>query len=122
MTGRRGRVQGHNAQWACTAEKIIVAAKVTQASNDVEQLGPMLTHIRQTLAAAGITDPVDAVVADAGYWRAANVDGSIPDAPELFCPVAKHGRCDKPRQDGKSCLCQEGRPHRTFRARRRGPG
>ena len=101
MAGRRGRVQGYNAQWACTAEQIIVAAQVTQASNDVEQLGPMLTQVRQTLAAAGITDPVEAVVADAGYWRAANVDGSIPHAPELFIPVAKHGRRDKPRRDGQ---------------------
>ena len=101
MLARQGRVQGYNAQWACTAEQIIVAAHVTQAGNDVEQLEPMLTETRQTLAAADITDHLQAVVADAGYWRAANVDGSIPNAPELFISVAKHGRRGKARLDGK---------------------
>jgi hypothetical protein len=61
----------------------------------------MLLATRTTLAAAGITAPVQALVADAGYWRAANVDGSIPNAPELFIAVAKHGRRGKPRKDGQ---------------------
>jgi transposase len=104
MLGRTGRVQGYNAQWACTAEQIIVAAQVTQASNDVEQLEPMLAVARTTLAAAGIGQPIEALVADAGYWRAANVDGTIPDAPELFISVAKHGRRGKPRRDGKPAI------------------
>ena len=87
---------------ATTAEQIIVAAEITQAANDVEQLAPMLMATRATLAAAGITAPVEALVADAGYWRASNVDGSIPDAPELFIAVAKHGRRGKRRKDGQS--------------------
>jgi transposase len=101
MLARNGRIQGYNAQWVCTEEQIVVAAEVTQAANDVEQLEPMLVAARTTLAAAGITEPIGALVADAGYWRAANVDGSIPDAPELYIPVAKHGRRGKPRRDGK---------------------
>jgi transposase len=104
MLGRSGRVQGYNAQWACTAGQIIVAAQVTQAANDVEQLEPMLAVARATLAAAGIDEPIEALVADAGYWRAANVDGTIPDAPELFISVAKHGRRGKPRRDGKPAI------------------
>jgi transposase len=104
MLGRTGRVQGYNAQWACTAEQIIVAAQVTQAANDVEQLEPMLAAARTTLAAAGIGEPIEALVADAGYWRAANVDGTIPDTPELFISVAKHGRRGKPRRDGKPAI------------------
>ena len=76
-----------------------MAATVTQAPNDVEQLAPMLTATRDTLHAAGIPEPVQALVADAGYWRAANVDGSIPDAPDLFIAVAKHGRRGRPRKD-----------------------
>lgn len=57
----------------------------------------MLTATRDTLTAAGITEPVQAMVADASYWRAANVDR---DAPELFIAVARHGRRGKPRHDG----------------------
>jgi transposase len=102
MLARHASIQGYNAQWACTAEQIIVAAQVSQAANDVEQLEPMLTAARATLTAAGIHEPVAALVADAGYWRAANVDGTIPNTPELFIPVAKHGRRGKPRQDGKA--------------------
>lgn len=78
-----------------------MAAEVTQAANDVDQLAPMLAATRATLASAGITAPVQALVADAGYWRALNVDGSIPDAQELFIAVAKHGRRGQPRKDGQ---------------------
>ena len=93
-------VQGYNAQLMSTAEQIIIAAEVTQIANDVEQLAPMLAAARATLNAAGITEPIKALAADAGYWRAANVDGSILDAPKLFIAVANHGRRGKPRQDG----------------------
>jgi hypothetical protein len=43
LIGRHGRVQGYNAQLMTTAEQIILAAEVTQAANDVDQLAPMLT-------------------------------------------------------------------------------
>jgi hypothetical protein len=59
---------------ATTAEQIIVAAQVTRAANHVDQLAPMLLATRTTLAAAGITALVQALVADARYWRAANDD------------------------------------------------
>jgi hypothetical protein len=40
------------------------------------------------------------LLADAGYWSIANLT-SIPDAPDLYIPPAKHGRQGKPRKDGK---------------------
>lgn len=101
LIGRRGRVQGYNAQMATTAEQIVVAAQVSNAANDVDQLIPMVTAARDTLTAAGIHDPVESLVADAGYWKAANVDSSTVGLPELYIPVAKHGRRGKPRKDGK---------------------
>ena len=101
MRGRGGAVQGYNAQAACTADQVIVVAEVTQAANDLEQLPTMLTAVGDTLAAAGIAQRPDALVADAGYWRIENVNGSIVDAPELFIAVAKHARRGKPRKDGK---------------------
>jgi transposase len=97
-----GSCQGYNAQIVCTPEQVIVAAEITQAVNDVEQLEPMLNAVAATAKAAGIRRRKPrALVADAGYWRADNVDGSIAGAPELFIPVAKHGRRGKPRKDGK---------------------
>jgi len=38
------------------------------ASPGFGHLGPMLTAARTELAAAGMTEPPDVVVADAGYW------------------------------------------------------
>ncbi len=95
-----GTCQGYNAQIICTADQVIVAAEVTQAINDVTQLEPMLDALTATTTNAGIRRKPRTLVADAGYWRAENVDGSIPNAPELFIPVAKHARRGKPRQDG----------------------
>lgn len=101
LLGRRGRVQGYNAQLVVTAEQIVVAAEVCDDSNDVEQLVPMVTATRATLARAAIDTPLEAVVADAGYWRAANVDGTTPGLPTLYIPPAKHGRRGKTRTDGR---------------------
>ena len=100
MRRQGGTCQGYNAQIVCTGGQVIVAAEITQAINDVEQLEPMLNAVAATTTAAGIGDTPATLVADAGYWRAENVDGSIADAPELFIPVAKHGRRGKPRKDG----------------------
>src|SRR6266487_3368670 len=51
---RRGRVQGYNDQAVTTCEQVIVAAELTQAANDFQQLHPMLDATAATLAAAGI--------------------------------------------------------------------
>lgn len=66
----------------------------------------MVDTTEPELAAAGITDTIGALVADAGYWLAENVNASQPtlagpEAPSLYIAVARHGRRGKPRQDGK---------------------
>lgn len=101
MRGQHGLVQGYNCQIVSTAEQIIVAAETTQDGNDVTQLAPMIAATNCTLDAAGIVDRPDGLAADAGYWRAGNVDGSLGCTPELFIPVARHGRRGRPRKDGR---------------------
>jgi transposase len=98
--GNGRTLQGYNAQAAATPEQIVVAAELTQQANDLQQLAPMLTAIRTTLTAAAISDPVQRLAADSGYWSIANVS-AIPDAPELLIPPARHGRHGKPRKDGQ---------------------
>jgi hypothetical protein len=93
-------LQGYNAQAAATTDQVVVAAELTQQANDLQQLAPMLAAIRMTLAGAGISDRVQQLAADSGYWSIANVS-AIPDAPELLIPPARHGRHGKPRKDGK---------------------
>ena len=100
VRGNGRTLQGYNAQAATTPAQVIVAAELTQQANDLQQLAPMLTAIRTTLAAAGIGDPVQWLAADSGYWSIANVS-AIPEAPELLIPPARHGRHGKPRKDGK---------------------
>lgn len=91
----------------------MTAAELSCDSNDVAQLAPMLTATRTTLTAAGITEPIEAPVADAGYRRAENVNRSLPelarpDTPTRYIAVARHGRRGKPRQDGKPSEAKTG--------------
>jgi hypothetical protein len=93
-------VQGYNAQAVTTENQLVVAAELTDEANDVHQLDPMLQATANTLAAAGIEERPDALLADSGYWSIANLT-EIPNAPELLIPPARHGRQGKPRKDGK---------------------
>jgi hypothetical protein len=81
-------------------DQIVVAAELTQQANDVQQLAPMLVAIRTTLTSAGVCESLQRLAADSGYWSIANVS-TIPAAPELLIPPARHGRLGKPRKDGK---------------------
>jgi transposase len=96
---RNGTVQGYNAQAVTTLNQLVVAAELTDEANDIHQLDPMLHATAATLAAAGIDERPEAALADSGYWSIENL--TIPNAPKLLIPPAKHGRQGKPRKDGK---------------------
>ncbi len=72
---RRGKtpVQGYNAQAVASPEQIILAADITQQSNDSGQLEPMITTVVDELQSAGITGPLDVVLADGGYWNSRQI-------------------------------------------------
>jgi Transposase DDE domain len=97
---RKGSVQGYNAQAVTTEHQLVVAAELTQDANDLQQLQPMLKAAAATLAAAGIAERPEALLADSGYWSIANLT-AIEGAPELLIPPAKHARQGRPRKDGK---------------------
>jgi transposase len=66
-----GFVQGYNAQAAVTMDsRFVVYGAVTQATNDKEQLVPALEELRSLPPLLGA---IEALVADAGYYSAANV-------------------------------------------------
>ncbi len=82
-------VQGYNAQIAVDDEaQIIVAARVTQTANDVQQLVPMAEAIRDNVGSLAITTS-----ADAGYFSAQNVDDPTLADTNLLVPPhrRKHG-------------------------------
>jgi Transposase DDE domain len=59
-------VQGYNAQIAVDGKaQVIVAAEVTQQSNDKQQLVPMLEQVKKNVGAQP-----EAASADNGYWNA----------------------------------------------------
>jgi transposase len=116
VRGHGRTLQGYNAQAATTTAQVVVAAELTQQANDLQQLAPMLTAIRTTLASAGIDARPQRLAADSGYWSIANVS-AIADAPELLIPPARHGRHGKPRKDGKPSESKSDNPRAAMRAK-----
>jgi len=73
----RGYMQGYNAQAAVNERQIVVALEINPDSPDFAHLEPMVDAARQELAAAGITDTPEVVVADAGpRWNRSSVKAS----------------------------------------------
>ncbi len=77
-----GYSQGYNVQAAATREQIIVAAEVTRAATDGDELHPMLEAVNRNLRSVG-RRPMRVLLADAGYYSDANVRGVGEDGPEL---------------------------------------
>jgi transposase len=71
LLARRGRrpVQGYNAQAVASPEQDILAADITQQSNDSGQLEPMIITTIDELQRAGVDQPLEVVLADGGYWN-----------------------------------------------------
>src|SRR5438034_6135293 len=76
-------VQAYNAQIAVDGEaQIIVAADVTQETNDKKQLAPMLEQVEQNMG----VQPV-ASSADAGYWSPEQVTDKRVEGTDLHVAV-----------------------------------
>ena len=73
-TSNKGWDQCANAQAVANEEQIIVSADVTDQTNDVRQLEPMLEQTIENMDAAGVEDDIKAFTADAGYFSEDNVN------------------------------------------------
>ena len=83
-------VQAYNAQIAVDSEaQIIVAAEITQESNDKRQLAPMLERVEQNMGAKP-----EAVTADTGYFSEDQVNDERVKDIELYMATGKqkHGQ------------------------------
>jgi transposase len=89
VIAREGRqpVQGYNAQAVATADQIIVAADITQQSNDSGQLEPMIRQAADTLAGAGHHESIGTVLADGGYWNAPHMTALTDSGMEVIVPT-----------------------------------
>jgi len=97
----RGYMQGYNAQAAVNERQIVVAAEINTDSPDFGHLEPMLDATRTELAASGVTERPEVVVADAGYWHQAQMESIVSQGiPVLIPPDAGKRKGTRPGWDG----------------------
>jgi transposase len=93
MARRGGRsVQGFNVQVVASTRQIVLAAEVTQSINDGDQLEPMVDRARSELAHAGIDGPIEAVLADGGYWNSTQIARTRARQIEVLIPTKSRRR------------------------------
>ncbi|MGH3100169.1 MAG: transposase, partial [Thermoleophilia bacterium] len=83
MPTRKGWLQGYNVQIGVTGDQLIVATRVSQHTNDLEELVPMMAAVAEAaelFQAQGREDAkVGVLLADAGYATDTNLTAAGPD-------------------------------------------
>lgn len=122
----KGWDQCINAEVVVNEHQIIVAADVTDETNDKRQVRPMIEQLKGNLAAVGVTEKVKEMVADSGFYSEANVEYLEGEAIDPYIatgrlkhheevPAAPRGRCPK----GMTAKQRMARKLRTKRGRGR---
>jgi hypothetical protein len=79
----------------------VIAAEITGDSPDFGHLQPMITATQRELVDAGITDALEVVVADTGYWHQVQMDElAMRDITVLIPPDAGKRKDTRPGWDG----------------------
>lgn len=98
----KAAVQGYNAQAVATAGQIILAADITQQSNDSGQLEPMIDAALAALEQAGVEQQPETVLADGGYWNSAQINALGHQGLQVIVPTKSatptKARMPSPRQ------------------------
>jgi hypothetical protein len=89
----RGFIQGYTGQLVAAEGQIIVAADVTTGSPDQGRLAPMVQAAQRELHGAGAPGP-DTVLADAGYWRAGDIQQLTASGLTVLVPPDAHTRSE----------------------------
>ena len=122
----KGWDQCMNAQVVVNEHQIIVAADVTDETNDKQQVRPMIEQTLSNVAEAGVTEKIKEMLADSGFYSEANVEyleGKAID-PYIATERLKHhekitaagrGRCPK----GLTAKQRMARKLRTQKGRKR---
>jgi hypothetical protein len=69
-----------------TEQQIVIAAEVNSDSADFGHLEPMIAATRAELHKAGITEELDVVLGDAGYWHFQQMDQLAADGIQVLIP------------------------------------
>jgi transposase len=85
----RGRlIQGYNAQIAVGANRVILAADVTNRPNDSGQLAPMAARALDAIGRLGDHAPPDTILADGGYWNQTMIRQVTARGIEVLIPTS----------------------------------
>src|SRR5215207_6343063 len=97
----RGWVQGYNAQAVVSEGQIVIAAEISSESLDTANLRPMITAAEEKLHAAGVTERLDIVLADAGYWTNSAIEALAAEGLQpLVAPDADRRKEPRPGRRG----------------------
>ena len=103
VKGSRGRgfLQGYNAQAVANEHQIVIAAEVATVGADFGNLEPMLDAAQHELAAVGVTEIPQVLVADAGYWHQQQMERIVDRGiPVLIPPDARSRKDTRPGWNG----------------------
>jgi transposase len=90
-------LQAYNLQVLANPDQVILAITTHDNPTDVAALHPLLTAGRANLDAAGVTDPIQAALADTGYASTTNFTTDCQ--PTLYIAVTKEARQTGRRDD-----------------------
>jgi transposase len=86
VKGLRGWMQGYNGQAVVNEHQVILAAEVETVGADFGHLEPMLDAAQRELAAAGVTDTPEVLLADAGYWHGEQMERIVDRGIQVLIP------------------------------------
>lgn len=78
MPTAKGWVQGYNAQAAVNENGVVLAAEVTNETNDSTQCQPMIAATKRNLRTIRHRQRIGTMLFDAGYWSEANATAPGP--------------------------------------------
>src|SRR5829696_8120603 len=86
VKGLRGFLQGYNAQAVTNEHQVVLAAEIETVGADFGHLEPMLDATQRELAAAGIDETPEVLLADAGYWHGEQMQRITDRGIEVLIP------------------------------------
>ena len=86
VKGLRGWMQGYDGQAVVNEHQVILAAEVETVGADFGHLEPMLDAAQSELAAAGVTDTPEVLLADAGYWHGEQMERIVDRGIQVLIP------------------------------------
>jgi transposase len=93
------RMQGYNVQAAVADGQVILATRVSRVSPDGGQLAPTIQLARENLDRCSITEVIEQVLADSGYWQTKQItDLEQTGLDVLVAPLVRAPSLDRANQ------------------------